>query len=124
MVVDAGGKSGPLDQFSNEHRRQGRVFAGLDDHRTTDSERGHNLEHELMHRPVPRRDQPHDPNRLARKQSVPSRHVEFEPLQCLYAGFDMDAAHLSLRISGERQRRTHLPRHQAGNSLVILLVEN
>ncbi|MCY1236689.1 hypothetical protein D9M72_493570 [compost metagenome] len=64
-VKDTGRETGLVDHLGIEHGVEWREFARLQDAGRTGRKRRHHLQRDLVDRPVPRRDQAADADRLA-----------------------------------------------------------
>ena len=107
-----------VHQFGKDHRVQRAFLGGFQHHCAAGYDRSPDLERDLVHRPVPWRDQARDANRLADDPVVgcvvAKRLFEFE----LFRGFDevaqMVCAGPDLRGAGQIHRRTHGGAHRLG----------
>src|ERR1700678_797884 len=89
MVVDAGGRFRLVYKLSEADRRERRVFGELRDRRAPGGESGRNLDHELVHRPVPGGDKRADPNRLLGNESVSADVLKLGVLESRDRGLEM-----------------------------------
>ena len=55
-----------MDELGKQERRQRRLFRGFQHHGAAGQKRGDHLQRDLIHRPVPGRDEPDHPDRLER----------------------------------------------------------
>ena len=69
-IEHAFGETGFLDHFSEQLRRQRRHFTWLQNHSAARNQCGTNLAHDLVNRPVPRRDEHANADRLMRDDAI------------------------------------------------------
>ena len=100
-----------------------RNFGGLEHHGAAGRERGEHLDGDLVHRPVPRRDQTADADGLFHDHRRAARLLEAEILQHFDGGVQMRGPQPHLKAIGERFRRSHLfgdRRAEVADALLVL----
>ena len=122
-VVDAGRNARFVHDLAEEHARHRRDFARLQHHGAAGGERRADLAGDLVHRPVPRRDEAADADRLAGDQRVVDDLVELESpehLENLRTGARGPAAAWASLANAERS--AHLVGDRGCHLVVMLLV--
>jgi hypothetical protein len=107
-IEDAGREAGFLDRLGEQKRAQGRKLARLQDECAARGERRRDLGGDLVERPVPRRDQRADPDRLAGDGGVAAPLDEGEGRQDLARDPHMRERERHLRGARIADRRAHL----------------
>ena len=104
-------------------RAERRHLARLQHHRAAGGERRRDLAHDLVHRPVPRRDEAADADRLAhdaRRAFVLDEAVVLQHLERLH---EVGETRRRLRRLGEPHRRAHLERDRGRDLVELGLVD-
>ena len=101
---------------------EGRVFGGLEHHGAAGGEGGHHFRGDLIHRPIPRRDQRANADRLLHQAHVAAHFFELEGLQHLDHGADVADPDAGLRSLRERDGRAHFRGDGLGDFIVMRLV--
>ena len=111
QVEDPGRETGLFHHFGEQHRGHRRDFGRFEDHRATDPDRRHHFQGDLVHRPVPRRDQAAHANRLVDqifiRCVVAQLPLEVEVFEGADEGFDMAEASGRLGVGRQLDRRAH-----------------
>jgi hypothetical protein len=104
--------AGVMDEFGKEHRRQRRLFRRFQHHRAARQQRRDHLQRDLVHRPVPGRDQAHHADRLQRDPVVggmgAERADELDLLEGLEEIFQVPRQAGGLTVAGHVDWRPHL----------------
>ena len=108
QIEDARRHTRFMQDLGIEHRRQRGEFGRLQDHGAAGGERRGNLEHHLVHRPVPRRDETANPDGFLQDHIAIAGRFEFELLQRLDEALQMADADDGLRFLRQRARCAHL----------------
>ena len=116
-----------VNQFGKDHRVQRAFLGRFQHHRAARYDRRADLERDLVHRPVPRRDQTGNAHGFADdpviRGVIAKRLFEFE----LFRGLDEVAqvirAGTNLRCAGQIHRRTHGRAHRFGQILGAGLID-
>ncbi len=123
-VEDAGRKARLFDHLGVEHGVQRREFAGFQDAGAAGRKRRDDLERDLVDRPVPRRDETADADRLTQERvAVRQLFLEFQALQGIDEALKMTDAHIRLLLAAHRSRRTEFGRDGVGHFIVTPLVD-
>ena len=105
-------------QVSGERRN----FTRLQNHRAACRQRRSNLADDLIHGPVPRRDQSAHSNRFLPHERRTFEPFKFKVLQHLDDFQQMRDSRRSLRLPRERARRAHFPRNGVSHLLHLRLI--
>ena len=121
-VEHAGRHAGFVQDLREQDRAERRDLARLEHHRATGRERRRDLAHDLVDRPVPRRDQRAYADRLVRHQQRIGLRAEAERLQRADRLFEVRGADGRLHRARECDRRAHLLADRPRDLLVAALV--
>ena len=111
-VENAGRHARLVKDLGIDHRRKRRVFAGLQHTAASRRDGGKHLQHNLVDRPVPRRDQPADSDRLANDDVAILQLLTFhERVEGIDETVKMPDGGVGLHLAGKGDRRTHFHAH-------------
>jgi hypothetical protein len=97
-----------VQHFGENDRAERRHLAGFDHHGATGRQCRRKLGSDLIHRPVPRRDEAADAERLAYDPGAPHHMLELIGLQHAAGLLEMFQRGLHLNLLREPKRRAHL----------------
>ena len=101
-------EAGFVDELRKQRRRQRTLLAGLQYHGATGDERRGHLGRNLVHGPVPRRDEHANTHRFTHDIASATRTGFPIQIKCrLDGGFDVPGAAFGLRVRREVERRAH-----------------
>jgi hypothetical protein len=115
--------AGIVQDFREQDGAQRRYLAGLEDGGAAGGECRRELGCDLIERPVPRRDQSADADRLAADHRRIHHALERVGRQHVDRFLEMIERVDGLHLVGERDRRPHLRRHGSGEFALALFIE-
>ena len=115
QIEHAGGHTGLVHDLGKHDAAQGRDFARLEHHGTTRGQRRRHLGGNLVHRPVPRRDQSGHADSLMDNQGRAAHLFKNESLKCRHRRIEMAEPGACLIRQRKRIRRTHFHGNRLGD---------
>src|SRR6185312_15151098 len=122
-IEHAGRDSGLVQDLRPDRRAEGGELRGLQHHGAAGRERGNDFRRDLVHRPVPWRDQGADADWLEGEAARAAALLELERLQKIDHRRDVSGADAGLRPLGEADRSSHLVADRGGDVQKAFLVD-